>query len=294
MERAIEAGATGLKFYPPSGYRPSGTVIPEPPDPWFILPGVKRRILEQYASRYELIKGADAVSAWSPLIPGYAGLPPEKALDAINRLAFEKAHQAGLVLFSHHTNSGFEAWKGYGRDMAAPCHWWDVLRDLPDLELILAHSGGGRGWFGGEKRWQGSFARQAFNLCVTFENVYCDFGYLDEVLEGDGPERLRSRLLELAGTDPVTDEQVAALDHEACVERQLPRRYDIRDKLLYGSDWMMSVAAGGHRGFVDDFGRVFSGDELGPWRDEFFCRNAAEIMGLEASTCDPPRTSPPD
>lgn len=205
IRNAVGAGATGLKFYPPSGYRPSGTIIPEPPHPWAITPGSKRKIKDQYSSRYGRIKSAEVVSAWNQVIPAYGDLPPEEGLDAINRLAFEKARENDLVVFSHHTKKGFEAWAGYGREMAAPCYWWDVLQDVTahahrekgadldtkPLKLIIAHSGGGRGWFGNERVWRDSFARQAFNLCVSFEHVYCDFGYLDEVLEDDGPKNCR-------------------------------------------------------------------------------------------------------
>lgn len=85
----------------------------------------------------------------------------------------------------------------------------------------------------------------------------------------------------------MTANELAELKVADCFERQLPRRFDIRTKLVYGSDWMMSVGAQGHRRFVERFAEVFSGVELGPWRDDFFCKNAGKILGLDTSICSP-------
>ena len=107
--------------------------------------------------------------------------------------------------------------KGEGDPLDLGGNWLLVLRKQPEMKLVLAHSGGGWGWVGTDRRWERSFARQAFNLCVTFDNVYCDFGYMDEVLDNEGQTRLRDRLLDIAGTDEVSGEEYEALSFDDCL-----------------------------------------------------------------------------
>lgn len=284
---AKQAGALGVKFYPPSGYRPNRMVIPSPPDPpaWYTS-AVKEAVRRQYDSRYGRIKSDENVARWEETIPGFGDLSESEAFDAINAVFFGFAHEEELVIFSHHTDQGFQAWRDYGKKMAAPCYWWDVLarEGFSGLRLILAHSGGGKGWFGNPDGWDDPFARQAYNLCVSFENVFCDFGYHDEVLDEEKRGNLREKLRRLQAKELVVGVPLTAT-LEQCRDEELTPRYEIRKKLLYGSDWMMSVQVGGYRSFVKQFENVLSGD-LEDWRGDFFCGNAKRALGLDTFSCE--------
>jgi predicted TIM-barrel fold metal-dependent hydrolase len=62
------------------------------------------------------------------------------------------------------------------------------------LRLCLGHAGGDEGWTAphsphGDAVWEGSWAREVVSLCVEYPNVYCEFGHVDAVLD----EHLRSK-----------------------------------------------------------------------------------------------------
>ena len=44
-------------------------------------------------------------------------------IDALTLRFFAHAASKGLPIFSHHTDQGLDAHRGYGRQMGEPCHW---------------------------------------------------------------------------------------------------------------------------------------------------------------------------
>lgn len=261
VKEALDAGAVAIKFYPPSGYRPSATVLPWHPSyflsrfPFFYLPfSARSHQRAQWASRFG--GGLDPVST---------------RIDDLVRLAIER----NVPIFSHHTPAGFEAMApegkgrdGYGSLMADPIYWDAVLKSHPDLRLVLGHSGGGDAWFG-SRQWSGSFDEHAYQLCTSYPNVYCDFGMSTEVLTAGGRQAFRQRLEELA----------APCANGHCGAGGKPP-YDIRDKILYGSDWYMVTQEKKYKDLLCSFGEVFSGGALEGFAAKFFGDNARRAFPL--------------
>ena len=80
---------------------------------------------------------------------------------------------------------------------AHPKHWRALLEHerWRDLRLCLGHAGGGRasnlgvssaGWMAdNDAEWSDAdnFARIVADLCATYPNVYCELGYITELLD---------------------------------------------------------------------------------------------------------------
>jgi predicted TIM-barrel fold metal-dependent hydrolase len=283
---ALQQGAIGFKVYPPSGYRPSNNRIPSLTERGLCKFLSRRQIKKQHASRYgDLLRqaGGDPAKA--------GGLLDEK----IGKF-LDLAQKERFAILSHHTPHGFEAADSYGLLMSHPCLWGEVLKKRPDLLLILGHAGGGEAWFGNSGAVVGQdaawdlaiehpldktrkalpFDRQAYNLCVTFPNVYCDLGYSMEVLNKENRRNFETRLKRLAGGEALTKAAIPK-DWDFCQARDIPPRYDLREKILYGSDWMMPEAAFVGTEYFKAFKEVFDG-ELAPYRHLFFGENARSLL----------------
>ena len=248
VRSAIDSGrAVGVKFYPPSGYRAGGNGLrawPPKPSLW------KFALRAQWTSRYG----------------GWTG----SRLDEINRGLFAWAAGRGVPILAHCTPEGFEAFAGSGL-LSDPAHWRAVLRDFPNLRLVLAHAGGGdgEGWFS-TGAWTGEdgFDQRAWDLATRFENVYLDFSYASEVLDDARLAALRDRLVALLPKDP---ERSFALGH----------------KLVYGSDWHMVASLDRRREIFDRLWNLFSEPALRPWRARFFAGNAARALRLDDLAASP-------
>lgn len=265
VERGLESGGVAVKFYPPSGYRPSSNVIPKKPKLFRFPISAQIKKRKQWKSRY-------------------GGRTPDDLNKAVLDL-FKVTHGRQVPVFSHHTPQGFEALgrqgdePGYGELMAAPCYWQKILDTLsPEFRLILAHSGGGDAWFGNGP-WEGSFDQQAYNLCVQYPNVYCDFGMSLEVLTPEGREAFASRLKALIArsVSPEAPRMESICDSKSDAQP----RYDILDKLMYGSDWHMMSRVPDADDLICSFGEVFSTEGLEEGTERFFGLNSARILGQE-------------
>ena len=220
IESAIEKGCIGVKFYPPSGYRPSGN--------------------------------KDGT---------YDG-PPAWQLDARNDKLFEFCANNSVPVFTHCTPSGFTAAPGYG-EFADPKYWAPVLAKYPTLILGFGHSGGAEGWFAplgsdGDGTFENSFAGGCFALMKTYDNVYLDFGYLDDVFDAAHLERIRARIASMVISTP-----------------------KLGERFMYGSDWHMLYKEAKSDKYLDAFEQVFTGD-LEQYRDRFFGQNAARYLRLQS------------
>ena len=277
VRRGLALGAVAVKFYPPSGYRPTQNVVPPKPGyvsgsfPFLEMPRRRYHQRRQWEARYRT---------------GRTNTGPQ--LDAAVLKMFRLAHGKKVPVFSHHTPVGFEAFKGYGRLMSEPCLWQEIIESIDasgSFRLVLGHAGGGAAWFG-EEPWEGSFDQQAYNLCVYYPNVYCDFGYFSEALTPEGQAALALKLAELIEErkqDP--SESSRRWDPEgACETRQnAPPRFPIEDKILYGSDWFLIVREQGQQKMVCDFARTLAEPALADHDPAeiakgFFSRNALEAF----------------
>ncbi len=277
VDQGVAAGAAGVKFYPPAGYRPRST--PVPPKPKLRIPitaSLAQR--RQYRSRYRDFDGP--------------------RIDALTLEFFTQAAERGVPIFSHQTDQGLEAHKGCGRLMGEPCHWQKVFRKLAEesggaedpspLTVIFAHSGGTGSWIAGDAEgWRSSFALQAYNLCVTYENVYCDLGFAPPILDAEGPANFARRLERLL-SKPVDPARPIPDDLCAATEEVAPR-YDLGTKLVYGSDWLVMRHAR-RADAACRFNEAFQAPALQPYRAAFFGGNARRALGMEPA---PPAAQSP-
>lgn len=160
-------GAFGIKFYPPSGYRPIGNEILKRPRTLFAVePG------RQWQARYEGLTGAD--------------------LDARCMRLFQWCVEEDLPVFAHCGPGEFQARKGYGAHHADPKFWLQLLqtsRSMGRLRLCLGHAGGEAFWLGA-----GDFidwGECVYNLCTQYPNVYCEFGIHGEIVS----EKTRAKFI---------------------------------------------------------------------------------------------------
>ncbi|HYR57028.1 MAG TPA: amidohydrolase family protein, partial [Chthoniobacteraceae bacterium] len=157
VKEAVRRGAWGVKFYPPSGYRPSGNDLKVVPRP--VQPGAMR---DQWDARYY---GLDAGQ-----------------LDRLNDRLFAWCEAQHVPIFSHCAYGEFNAAPGYGEKMADPKYWEPVLKNHPNLYLCLAHAGGADFWFNsalGHADW----GRTVVRLVTQFDHVFCEYGADDEILD---------------------------------------------------------------------------------------------------------------
>jgi predicted TIM-barrel fold metal-dependent hydrolase len=230
--QAIEAynkGVIGFKFYPPAGYRPSQNELPPSS-----MPGTVRR---QYDSRYNGILATN--------------------LDQWNDEFFQFCQSNDIPIFSHCTVYGFQAVEGYGKISCDPEFWRPVLAKYPKLRLCFGHAGGADLWFGNSSSLGAGFAKTIIDLCSTYENVYCEAGYWDEVLKPGGPDLLSKNLTALLAAHP-----------------QLKR------KLIYGTDWFMMSKEEGFGDYLCNM--VQTTRNMDDFHAAFFAGNAARFLNLEA------------
>lgn len=231
VETSLAAGMCGFKFYPPMGYRPCENDAP----------------LE---------------------------------LEAITDVFFDYCESHAIPIFTHCTPAGFEVEKGESGANAHPKYWQARLDKNPNLILCFGHAGGGRriaegeevqGWLasGGldSDEWthQNNYARCVANLCREYESVYCEFGYLHEVMNSEDDKnrfitRLSMELMREGGS------------------------YSLSDKIMYGSDWHMPDMINDLDDYIDVMQQIFteSGSGLSDVKNRFFYENALKYLNLES------------
>jgi predicted TIM-barrel fold metal-dependent hydrolase len=73
------------------------------------------------------------------------------------------------------------------------------LDGLSKLRLCLGHAGGEGAWTlphsaYGDREWERSWGSAVVSLCTTSPNVYCEFGHFDAVLDDEQRSKLQRRL----------------------------------------------------------------------------------------------------
>ena len=257
VDAGLKELAVGAKIYPPTGYKARGNTA-FPPRIGNPL------VLAQWDARYD---------GWTP-----AEL--DRTLLDFFQWSAKQNDGAGLPLFTHCTPIGFEAVPGYGL-MADPEHWEKVLEIVPTLRLAFGHAGGEAYWFSTQdyadtdqsaeaRSWR--FGRKVVELCQRYPNVYCEVGYLEQVLDPDSQspavKALRQRL---AGV----------------LDKTGPGKFRFGDKLMYGTDWHMLYKEDNAPGYLAAFDRVISSIDQGRWRRKFFAGNAVEFLQLDRLAKDP-------
>ena len=233
VEQALRSsGAYGVKVYPPSGYRPAGNEIPSPPFALFT-----KEPRRQWKARYE---GVEA-----------------QQLDERMRTLFQFCSDNDIPIFAHCNTGEFEARKGYGVAMADPAWWEPVLEEFPRLRLCFGHAGGADFWFGASKR-HADWGRRVAKLCMSYENVYCEFGVHGQISRPELREAFVARL--------------------ASVIESGGGQFAFEDKILYGSDWYMPAGLGQPIEFLQGYQEAFRDQRLIAHYTKFFFENALRYL----------------
>lgn len=233
VKDAVEMhGAYGVKIYPPSGYRPAGNIIPPRPVALFTPePG------RQWDHRYKNVLPEDL----------------DQRLDEL----FAYCVENDLPIFAHCLDGEFEARKGYARCFADPRWWRPVLRKYPELRLCFGHAGSDEFWFGvkGERE---DWGRLVYELCVTYENVYCEFGVHGDIIDVEQREHFVTLLSGL----------IAWKRGE----------YSIETKILFGSDWYMPAGTKDVGEYLRGYQAAFTDRRLIDVYGPFFFANALAYL----------------
>lgn len=167
VQQAIaDYGCIGVKFYPPSGYRPFGN--DESDLPRRHVPPPRPEVLN-----------------WRMLE------------------LFEWCVERDVPIFTHCTPGGFEAYPCAGAN-CAPAYWRQLLESadrFKNLRLCFGHAGGD-GWFAANQAdWERSFARGVAELCSDpgYPNLYCEVGILSDVHDPIARGRFAARIRALGG-----------------------------------------------------------------------------------------------
>jgi predicted TIM-barrel fold metal-dependent hydrolase len=242
VKDGIQKGAAGVKFYPPSGYRPAGN-DPLPPKPCLFHWTARG----QWNSRYHGMDGAK--------------------LDAYCDALFDFCEKNDIPIFTHCSPNGFQAVDGYGL-MGDPKYWAIVLQKHPKLRLCFAHSGGDDYWFASAAPVAGSseyvkwnFGAEVVQLCENYPNVYCEVGYLEEINENDTLAIFTDLLMR----------------HYADTGVQ----YQFGSKLMYGTDWHLVAQENDTSAYLSTFEGIFRKNaSIQKWELSFFSGNAAQYLRL--------------
>ncbi len=253
-------GARGVKFYPPSGYRPAGNSIFSPPS------GPRSRAARaQWDARY--LGLGDAAGR-------------NQALDRNVEELLLWCIAEDVPVFVHSGTGEFEARKGYGLYHSNPKFWRQFLEAHPQrnrdgtispcrLRLCLGHAGGGDFWFGETKH--PDWGEDVYDLCREFPNVYCEITTHSDLTDPDRQAYFVdtvSRLIK--GTHPAASPKP---------KHRFPARYDFGKKLLYGTDWYLPDSAE-RRDVLIATEQAFLHQGLVKYYQEYFGRNARRYLKL--------------
>lgn len=255
VKREIEKGASGVKFYPPFGYRPAQNDFSKFKRPFFLS-----EARGQWNNRY---LGNHPSGDEAAIMAARA-----KELDALNEELFAWCADKQIPIFTHCNDGEFRAFDSeeYG-DCANPKYWEPVLAKHPNLKLCFGHAGGTADWYGEHRPrkehvhksagW-GALVRQ---FCLDYPNVYCEFGIHEEA------------------TDPVHAEHF----HRSLV-KLLPLRgkggWTLGDKVMYGSDFFMPAQVSWGN-YLCGFQKLFSLPGLTQYKARFFAGNALNYLNAK-------------
>lgn len=228
VRNAIETrGFIGVKFYPPNGYKALGN------------------------------EAEDIVNG-----------PAPAEVDARNMRFFEWCVETDTPVFTHCTPEGMEARPNETGVFSDPKIWRELLEKpgLEKLRICFGHAGGEEGWTAplsgnGQSGWSNTYASTVVELCNSYENVYCDFGYFDGILNGK------------------SDQFAARLEWAIKGSPGFAR------KCCYGSDWHLMTVDRNHREYAAEFARLLRENAtLRPVLDSFMRANVLSYLKQKSST----------
>ncbi|HEY6138565.1 MAG TPA: amidohydrolase family protein [Thermoanaerobaculia bacterium] len=181
----------------------------------------------------------------------------EKAVDAF----FGYCSDNGIPVFTHCNLQGFEAEIDKSGCNSDPKYWARALDKHKKLRLCFGHGGGDEWWLDiAVERCDGNpFAPGVLELCANSESVFCEFGYFNELRKPAAADHFRKKLIEVA------------------------KDKKLRTRIAYGTDWHMpQMVVQSSVDYFNIFDEMFKDKDLKDWRNDFFARNAARFLNLDA------------
>lgn len=232
-ENALAKGFLGFKFYPAMGYTPA------------------------------CIKDAKTCN-------------DQVVQERINEF-FNFCVKKDVPIFAHCTPDGFQTRHKKGA-YAHPKYWAEVLKQWPKLRICFGHAGGGRiengnlkspGWMAiSDSEWKDkdNFAHIVAELCGIYPNVYCEIGYLTELLKGKSKDE--NLVLFVTNIERAKKEAEQAQWH-----------YNLMDKMAFGTDWHMPDMIDNTRDYLETFLKLFN-QLYDSHLENFFWKNAYQYLNF--------------
>ncbi|WP_062060667.1 amidohydrolase family protein [Aquimarina longa] len=164
VKYGLDRGFTGVKFYPPLGYRATSN--------------------EECIAGYPDVKN---------------GRKLEKRIHNFFRFCVKEGND--IPVFTHCTPTGFQANPKEKSGRNADPMFWERLLSKPKfntLRVCLGHAGGEQGWeTANDADFDQSYAKKVYELCITYPNVYCEVGFLAHIKKGVPRQNFIKRLQDL-------------------------------------------------------------------------------------------------
>ncbi len=252
----LENGFVGVKLYPPVGFAPLGNAR-------------HRRWEDGKLGRLDGSLSGEELERWRTT-KGDLGTHLDEALRALYRFCQE--HDVPIVAHSNDSNS-FQP--GYGW-CSGPAHWLAALREFDRLRVCLGHFG----HFTGVAASGDPAASHAVVGCFDQMSTYAWSYQACELFE------YRNVYMDLSNSEAGSDEE--ARRRLVTLIRKLDARSggELRERLIYGSDWFMNLLNGPHEEFFDHLEIAFET----VWSDRATIANVMGPMRCAFSGSSPDRT----
>ena len=175
----LNQGFTGIKFYPPLGYKPIGN---------------PKAIQDKIDALYAFCLQHDT--------PIFAHC---------NNQGFE-ADRRNHSGYNSNPLHWQEVLKLYPKLRLCLAHaggvegWFSKLKPIDEIDPPSINDNAVSD--SDQKDWNSSYAKVVYKLCLNFENVYCDAAYLDEVTDEEYYKNFRERLIYLFNQKPKFAEKI--------------------------------------------------------------------------------------
>lgn len=119
-----------------------------------------------------------------------------------------------------------------------------------------------------ENEWatDDNYAYVVVKLCKTYPNVYCEMGYITELLANDADGKVLESVL-------------SNLERA----RNMDGKYDLMTKIAYGSDWHMPELVTNARRYLNVWLKIFSLPDYKAYQEQFFWKNGKAYLGPRIS-----------
>ncbi|HYU15992.1 MAG TPA: amidohydrolase family protein, partial [Candidatus Acidoferrum sp.] len=241
----LEHGFIGVKLYPPVGFAPLGN---ERHRHWQDgrLAGLDGSLPPRQLAQWRAKKGE-------------LGKHLDDALRALYRFCQER----GVPIIAHSNNSN-DFQPGYGW-CSGPAYWRPVVDEFGDLRICLGHLGQ---FTGVDEKGDPSAARSASGCFGEAATYAWSYQVTDLFSRGQV-------YADLSNTDAGTDEKARRRMVDLLRKLDEHSRGTLRERLMYGSDWFMTVLSGAHEVFFENLVSAFRE----AWPDG---RVLADVMGGNA------------